>query len=78
MQPLACPDMFGLWNLTLTVSSETQKDEENFSTTKVNFACDNGYILTGPSSIWCLESSQWSEDAPRCVPGESFEISLHV
>ncbi|XP_065830656.1 deleted in malignant brain tumors 1 protein-like isoform X2 [Oscarella lobularis] len=64
----ACPDMFGLWNLTLTVSSETQKDEENFSTTKVNFACDNGYILTGPSSIWCLESSQWSEDAPRCVP----------
>uniref|UniRef100_A0A8D0BFD1 Sushi domain-containing protein n=1 Tax=Salvator merianae TaxID=96440 RepID=A0A8D0BFD1_SALMN len=32
----------------------------------VNYSCDPGYVLRGPSSIYCTTSGEWSFPVPHC------------
>ncbi|KAI1895473.1 hypothetical protein AGOR_G00106630 [Albula goreensis] len=35
--------------------------------TLLQYSCDSGYMLDGPSTISCTVSGHWSSDPPRCV-----------
>ncbi|XP_038047433.1 sushi domain-containing protein 2-like [Patiria miniata] len=39
----------------------------------VDVACDDGFTLTGSSSLTCLEDGQWSSDLPVCAGMENGE-----
>ena len=32
----------------------------------LNFQCDSGYQLTGPSTVTCKEDTSWSSQLPQC------------
>ena len=36
--------------------------------TEVYFSCNPGYSSTGPSSMICESSGNWSLQAPTCMP----------
>lgn len=43
--------------------------------TVITYKCDTGYRLIGPSSIECVQGSQWSHHAPQCVTYQGRNIS---
>lgn len=43
--------------------------------TVITYKCDTGYRLIGPSSIECVQGSQWSHHAPQCVTSQGRNIS---
>ena len=33
---------------------------------KVNFFCDDGFVLNGPSQVTCLSTGEWSDNWSNC------------
>ena len=33
---------------------------------KVNFFCDDGFVLNGSSQVTCLSTGEWSDNWPNC------------
>ena len=52
---------------------ESTREEDSITHVSVGqralYNCDLGYTLTGPASLQCLESGEWSPHlAPHCTP----------
>jgi hypothetical protein len=43
----------------------------------VNFTCQDGYKLDGPSSALCLANGSWSDQLPKCI-GNSMNTWSHL
>lgn len=42
--------------------------EDTVYQSTVNYTCNEGYILTGASTVTCLASGRWSAPTPECKP----------
>lgn len=60
---MSCPPIHRTQNLRLNGECNPSK-----TLSVCYFSCENGYTLSGPTAIQCLNTGQWSANQPFCTP----------
>ena len=73
-QITACPPIGEFQNGLYNVSNSSNKEMKLFKVnTRLNFYCDQHYILDGVQSLTCVSNGVWNGTVPKC----SINLPIH-